>query len=178
MIYSYNYIKLISKNKYNMLKPFLKPLYYKYIVMTAINVTPLIGGKYVSTAYAVYNGLNPYASIIMITVSETLLCSLLFYAGLKLKSLKWVHGMLASKKGKKAHNYVAKYGPVIGLFVGQMFIGAPPISLALGVLYERDKNIYIYFFIPLFISIFLYSIFNFYLNTVAITSLKNIFHLV
>ena len=160
-----------------MLKTLFKPFYYKYIVMTAINVTPLIGGKYLSTAYAVYNKLNPYASIILITVSETLLCSLLFYAGVKLKSLKWVHKMLASKKGKKAHNYVARYGPIIGLFVGQMFIGAPPISLALGVLYEKDKNIYKYLFIPLFVSIFLYSIFNFYLNTAAITSLKNIFHI-
>ncbi|MHB8232513.1 MAG: hypothetical protein ACYDDB_06400 [bacterium] len=146
--------------------------------MIAINVTPLIGGKYVSTAYAVYNKLNPFISIILITVSETLLCSLLFYAGVKLKSLKWLHKMLSSKKSKKAHNYVAKYGSIIGLFVGQMFIGAPPISLALGVLYEREKNIYTYFFIPLFVSIFLYSIFNFYLNSVAITSLKNIFHLI
>ncbi len=161
-----------------MLKTFFKPLYYKYLIMTAINVTPLIGGKYLSTAYAVYNKLNPYVSITMITVSETLLCSVLFYAGLKLKSMKWVNKMLSSKKGKKAHNYVAKYGPVIGLFVGQMFIGAPPISLALGFLYEKDKNIYLYFFIPLFISIFFYSIFNFYLNTAAITSLKNIFRLI
>ncbi|MHB1661658.1 MAG: hypothetical protein ACYCSQ_08745 [bacterium] len=141
-------------------------------------MTPLIGGKYVSTAYAVYNKLNPYTSIILITVSETLLCTLLFYAGVKLKSIKWIHRLLSSKKSKKAHNYVAKYGSIIGLFVGQMFIGAPPISLALGVLYEREKNIWTHFFIPLFVSIFLYSIFNFYLNSVAITSLKNIFHLI
>jgi hypothetical protein len=144
--------------------------------MIAINITPLIGGKYVSTAYAVYNRLDPYASIILITVSETVLCSVLFYAGLKLKTIKWVEKMLVSKKSKKAHDYVAKYGPVIGLFVGQMFIGAPPISLALGVLYEREKNIWTHFVVPLFVSIFLYSIFNFYLNTMAIASLKNIFH--
>ncbi len=158
-------------------KTFLKPLCYKYFIMTAINVIPLIGGKYVSTAYAVYNKLNPYVSIILITVSETLLCTFLFYAGMKLKSIKWIGKMGSSRKGKKAHKYIEKYGPVIGLFIGQMFIGAPPISLALGVLYERDKNIYSYFFVPLITSIFLYAILNFYLNTVAITSLKNMFGL-
>lgn len=145
--------------------------------MTAINMTPLIGGKYVSTAYAVYYKLNPYASIVLITLSETILCSVLFYAGLKLKSIKWINRMISSKKGRKAHNYVEKYGPIVGLFIGQMFIGAPPISLALGFLYEKNKNIYVYFFIPMFVSIFLYSIFNFYLNSMAITSLKNIFRL-
>ena len=155
----------------------MEPLYLKYIIMTAINMTPLIGGKYVSTAYAVYYKLNPYASIFLITLSETILCSALFYAGLKLKSIKFIHGMISSKKGRKAHNYIEKYGPIIGLFIGQMFIGAPPISLALGVLYEKNKNIYYYFFIPMFVSIFLYAIFNFYLNSMAITSLKNIFGL-
>ncbi len=159
-----------------MFKPFIKPLYLKYFIMIAINMTPLIGGKYVSTAYAVYYKLNPYASIILITLSEAVLCSILFYAGLKLKSIKWIDRMISSKKGRKAHNYVEKYGPIIGLFVGQMFIGAPPISLALGILYEKNKNIYLYFFIPMFISIFFYSILNFYLNTVAVTSLKNMFH--
>ncbi len=155
----------------------MKHSYLKYIIMTAINMTPLIGGKYVSTAYAVYYKLNPYASIVLITLSETILCSVLFYAGLKLKSIKWINRMISSKKGRKAHNYVEKYGPIVGLFIGQMFIGAPPISLALGFLYEKNKNIYVYFFIPMFVSIFLYSIFNFYLNSMAITSLKNIFRL-
>jgi hypothetical protein len=151
--------------------------------MVVINVTPLIGGKYVSTAYAAYNKLNPYISIALITVSETLLCSLLFYIGIKLRSLKSLSKLFAAKKTKKAHNYVVKYGPVIGLFVGQMFIGAPPIALALGLIYEkrnseggRVKNVFLFFFLPLFISIFLYTIFNLYLNTMAIVSLKNIFH--
>ena len=73
-----------------MLKSALNPGVYKYFIMVAINVTPLIGGKYVSTAYAAYNKLNPFLSILLITVSETVLCTLLFYAGVKLKSLKWV----------------------------------------------------------------------------------------
>ncbi len=161
-----------------MFKVLSEPAFYRYVVMVALNITPLIGGKYVSTAYAAYYKLNPWLSIALITVSETLLCSALFYAGIKLKSLKWVNKMLVSKKGRKAHNYVVKYGPVVGLFIGQMFIGAPPISLALGIIYEKDSNIFLYFLIPLFVSIFLYSIFNFYLNTAAITSLKNIFNFI
>lgn len=152
--------------------------------MVAINVTPLIGGKYISTAYAVYNKLNPYISIILITVSETLLCSVLFFIGIKLRSSKLLGKLFHAKRTKKAHNYVTKYGPIFGLFVGQMFIGAPPISLALGLIHDpknseglRDKNVFLFFFIPLFISIFLYAIFNFYLNTMTITSLENISHI-
>ena len=162
----------------------LKPIFYKYLIMVAINVTPLIGGKYFSTAYAVYNKLNPYISIILITISETLLCSVLFFIGIKLRSLKPLNKLFNAKRTKNAHNYVMKYGPIIGLFVGQMFIGAPPISLALGLIYDtknsgglRGKNMLLFFFMPLFISIFLYAIFNFYLNTMAITSLENIFHI-
>ncbi|HEC25742.1 MAG TPA: hypothetical protein ENI54_07020 [bacterium] len=154
----------------------LKPIFYKYLIMVAINVTPFIGGKYISTAYAVYNKMNPYASIALITVSETLLCLVFFYIGLRLKSLKWIHKLINPNKTRKAHNYILKYGSVIGLFVGQMFIGAPPISFALGLIYESDKNIFLYLFIPLFTSIFLYAVLNFYLNTVAITSIENIFH--
>lgn len=161
----------------DMLKSFINPTVYKYLIMVAINVTPLIGGKYVSTAYAAYNKLNPMLSILLISISETVLCSALFYAGIKLKYLKWVALMIGSKKGEKAHKYVLKYGPFIGLFVGQMFIGAPPISLALGIIYEKDKNVFYYFFLPLLSSIILYSIFNFYLNTAAISSIKNIFNM-
>ncbi len=163
----------------------LKPVFYKYLIMVAINVTPLIGGKYISTAYAVYYKLNPYISIALITVSETLLCSILFYIGIKLRSLKSLSKLFGAKKTKKTHNYIAKYGPVIGLFVGQMFIGAPPIALALGLIYDsgngrgsRDKNVFLFFFLPLFISIFLYAVFNFYLNTISIVSLENIFHII
>ncbi len=152
------------------------PVLYKYLIMTAINITPFIGGKYFSTAYAAYNHLNPFLSISIITVSETISCAVLFFIGYRLKFLKSLSRLLNSKKTRKAHDYVIKYGPVIGLFVGQMFIGAPPISLALGIIYDKERNIFLFFFLPLFTSIFLYSIFNFYLNTAAILSVNKIIH--
>lgn len=152
-----------------------KSVFYKYLIMTAINVTPFVGGKYVSTAYAAFNKLNPVVSIAIITISETVLCSVLFFIGIKLRTLKIMEKLFHSRKTRKAHNFVMKYGPVIGLFGGQMFIGAPPISLALGLIYEKEENMFKFFFLPMFTSIFLYSIFNFYLNTFIITFLKNIF---
>ncbi len=134
-------------------------------------------GKYVSTLYAVSNKLNPLLSISLIIVSETLVCSILFFIGLRLKSLKLFGRLSNFKRTKKAQDYVLKYGSVIGLFVGQMFIGTPMISLTLGLIYKKERNIFLFFFIPLFVSIFIYAILNFYLNVMAVTSFKNIFHI-
>lgn len=152
----------------------LQPIVYKYLILITVNVTV---GKYVSTLYAVSNKLNPLLSISLIIVSETIVCSILFFVGLKLKSLPLFSRLFSFKRTKKAHDYVLKYGSVIGLFVGQMFIGTPMISLTLGLVYKKERNIFLFFFIPLFVSIFLYAILNFYLNVMAVTSLKNIFHI-
>lgn len=165
----------LNLNSYNIiLKAMLNPIFYKYLITVIINVAV---GKYVSTLYATSNKLNPYLSISLIILSETLSCAILFFIGFKLKSLKFFGKLFNSKKTRKAHDYVLRYGPIIGLFVGQMFVGAPLISLALGLIYEEKKNVFLFFFIPLFISITMYAIFNFYLNTMAIISLRNIFQI-
>ncbi len=145
---------------------------YKYFVLILINI---IGGKYLSTAYAVAYKLNPADSIILITISESIVCIALFYIGMRFKEFSFFTKLTHSKRANKAYSYIDKYGHIIGFFIGQFFIGAPLISLAVGFLYKKDKNIYFYFFLPMFVSVFLYAIFNFYLSISTISYFKKLF---
>ncbi len=140
-----------------------------YIMLIFININPFFGGRLLAVSYITIANLNPLLSILVIIISDILICILGFYFAQYLRKFNFINKRL--RKINSNGKWI-EHGAYIGFYVGQLFIGTFFISLILGLIQNR-KNDILYFYVPLITSIIFYTIIYYYLSLHSINLMKN-----
>jgi hypothetical protein len=139
-----------------------------YLILILINVNPFFGGKFLAVAYITVAKLNPFVSILIIIISEVLVCILIFYFAQYLSKFNFF-----KKKLSKVNVKWVKKGAYIGFFAGQFFVGTLFVSLILGLV-ENRRNDFLFFYVPLITSTICYTLIYYYLSSHGINLMKNL----
>jgi hypothetical protein len=134
-----------------------------------ININPFFGGRLLAVSYITIASLNPLLSILVIIISDILICILGFHFAQYLRKFNFVNKRLRKING---NGKWTEHGAYIGFYVGQLFIGTFFISLILGLIQNR-KNDFLYFYVPLITSIIFYTFVYYYLSLHSINLMKN-----
>ncbi|MGB9755739.1 MAG: hypothetical protein ACPLXO_02540 [Desulfurella sp.] len=138
-----------------------------YLILTFLNINPIFGGKLVAVSYASIASLNPYTSLMVIIITEILVCAISFHFANYISRFK-----LFNKKLSRINEKWVKSGAYIGFFVGQLFMGELFIALLFGLV-EDKKNVILYFYVPMITSTVLYTLLYYYLAIHGVNLIKD-----
>ena len=138
-----------------------------YLILVLININPFFGGKFLAVAYITVAKLNPFISILLVIISEILICTLIFYFAQYLGKFNFF-----KKKLNNVNSKWVKNGAYIGFFAGQFFVGTLFVSLVLGLV-ENRRNDIVFFYVPLIASTICYTLIYYYLSSHGINLMKN-----
>ncbi|MCL5674119.1 MAG: hypothetical protein M1407_05835 [Deltaproteobacteria bacterium] len=138
-----------------------------YFILIFININPIFGGKFLAASYITIAKLNPFLSVLIIIISEVIVCVLIFYFAQYLRKFNFF-----KKRLNNINDKWIKKGAYIGFFAGQLFMGTLFISLILGLV-ENRKNDVLFFYIPLIVSTVCYTMIYYYLSSHGINLMKN-----
>jgi hypothetical protein len=138
-----------------------------YIILTLLNINPIIGGKFVAVIYINITKLNPFLSILTVIFSEIIICAIAFHFANYFRKIGFF-----KKRLEKMNDEWIKKGVYIGFFVGQIFIGELFVALLFGLVEDKKKKIG-FFYIPMIASTVLYTLIYYYMAVHGINFIKS-----
>ncbi|MHB1660567.1 MAG: hypothetical protein ACYCTD_00505 [bacterium] len=139
-------------------------------MLILININPLFGGRLFAVSYITIRKLNPFLSLLVIMISDIIICVLVFYFAQTLRKINFFERRL-----RKINDKWIKSGTYIGFFVGQLFIGTLFVSLIVGLIKHKENDI-LFFYVPLISSVVFYTLIYYYLSFYGINFTENLLH--